>query len=177
MKVLFNYLMMRTFALILIITLSGFGLMAQDAEAFFKEGEKFMRQGRHEEALEQYNKVIEADPDFTNAYLRRGFVNNVLKHYEDAVHDYDKVIEKHPTHVFAYVSRGSAKNKLENYQEAMTDFNKALELDPENQEAYNNRGWSKVGLGDKEGACKDWNISRKKGNEEAKIILKNNHCK
>lgn len=32
-------------------------------------------------------------------------------------------------------------------------------------------------LGDVKGACEDWNKSKKLGNEEAKIILKNNYCK
>jgi hypothetical protein len=32
-------------------------------------------------------------------------------------------------------------------------------------------------MGDTEGACEDWNKSKQLGNAEAKIILKNNHCK
>ena len=59
---------------------------------------------------------------------------------------------------------------------AIKDFNMAIEIDPKNSEAYNNRGWSKKGLGDKDGACQDWKTSKKMGNEEAKIILKNNQC-
>ena len=66
---------------------------------------------------------------------------------------------------------------MERYEEAMKDFNEALEIDPKDQEAFNNRGFSKKGLGDKDGACKDWKSSRKLGNEEAKLILKNNYCK
>lgn len=172
-----NKLMRKISLVFILLVLTMSGLVAQDAEGFFKEGEKHMRQGHNDLALVQFNKAIEADPEYINAYLRRGFVNNALKNYEDAVHDYDKVIELHPQHVFAYISRGSAKNKLEKFDEAMADFDAALQIDPENQEAYNNRGWSKVGLGDKDGACKDWKTSKKKGNEEAKIILKNNHCK
>ena len=59
----------------------------------------------------------------------------------------------------------------------MDDFNVALKLKPDDAEAYNNRGFSKKMLGDKTGACEDWNKSKKLGNEEAKIILKNNYCK
>jgi hypothetical protein len=52
-----------------------------------------------------------------------------------------------------------------------------LNIDPNNQEAYNNRGWAKNGLGLYKEACLDWKTSKKLGNEEAKIILKNNNCK
>jgi tetratricopeptide (TPR) repeat protein len=150
---------------------------AQDAEQYFKTGDQKLRQGDNEAALLWFNKAVEADPSNANYYLQRAFVNNVLEHYEAAIKDYDKVLEMHPNNVFAYVSRGSCKNKLEKFEDAMFDFNKALSLDEDNQEAYNNRGWAKQGLGDKKGACQDWKTSRKKGNEEAKIILKNTHCK
>ena len=56
------------------------------------------------------------------------------------------------------------------------DFNKAIELDPENQEAYNNRGYTKKFMGKTKEACDDWKKSKKLGNEEAKIIMKNNDC-
>ncbi|MCC6690317.1 MAG: tetratricopeptide repeat protein, partial [Bacteroidia bacterium] len=82
-----------------------------------------------------------------------------------------------PDHEYAYVSRGSAKNKLKNFKEALLDFDRALQLKPDDCEAYNNRGWAKKGLGDEDGACKDWHYSKKKGNDEAKIIIKNNHCR
>lgn len=91
--------------------------------------------------------------------------------------DFTKVINIKPDHRWAYTSRGSARNKTGQYSLAIEDFNKALELDPTDQEAYNNRGFSKKLAGDKAGACEDWNKSKKLGNEEAKIILKNNNCK
>ena len=97
--------------------------------------------------------------------------------YKGAIEDYSRVIELDPKHKWAYLSRGAAKNKLNEFKEAMIDFTKVLELDPKDQEAYNNRGFSKKGLDDQAGACADWNKSKKMGNEEAKIILKNNHCK
>jgi tetratricopeptide (TPR) repeat protein len=112
-----------------------------------------------------------------NAYLRRGFCRSVLQQYDEAVKDYSHVIEKHPKHPFAYLSRGSAYNKKEEFKTAIIDFDRVLNMEPKNQEAYNNRGWAKNGLGLYKEACKDWKTSRKLGNEEAKIILKNNHCK
>jgi Flp pilus assembly protein TadD len=66
--------------------------------------------------------------------------------------------------------------KLKKYGEAKADFDDVIAADPENSEAYNNRGWCKKRLGNKEGACEDWKTSKKLGNSEAKIILKNNGC-
>ena len=54
---------------------------------------------------------------------------------------------------------------------------KPSKLTQKEPEAYNNRGFTKKLSGDLQGACADWNISKKLGNDEAKVILKNNHCK
>lgn len=149
----------------------------KSAEEYFKEAELLYRNFDYNEAIPFYDKAIELDPANPTYYLQRGFCKNITKDFDGAVSDFSALIDLSPGNGFAYVSRGSALNKMERYEEAMEDFNKALEIDPKDQEAYNNRGFSKKGLGDKDGACKDWKSSRKLGNEEAKLILKNNYCK
>lgn len=150
---------------------------SQDATEIFNKAENLFANGNYQESKTLYTNVIEKDPTNMNAYLRRAFCESVLKNYKAAVADYTTVIEAHPKHPFAYLSRGSAYNKLEEWKLALSDFDMVLNLDPKNQEAYNNRGWAKTGLGLHKEACQDWKTSRKLGNEEAKIILKNNQCK
>ncbi len=146
-------------------------------EKIFHEGELAGRKGEHEKAIALFTQVIERDPQHINAYLQRGFNHSMSKHYELAIADLTAVIKLKEDHLWAYTSRGSAYNKLGRQAEAMADFDKVLSLDPKDQEAYNNRGWSKKALGDLKGACKDWKTSKKLGNGEATIILKNNNCK
>lgn len=160
--------------LALSVSLCGF---SQEADALFNSAENLFANGNYQEAEKLYTQVIEADAENMNAYLRRGFCRSVLTKYEAAVADYSFVIENHSKHPFAYLSRGSAYNKMEKWQDALIDFNMVLNIDPKNQEAYNNRGWTKNGMGLYKEACKDWKASKKLGNEEAKIILKNNQCK
>ncbi|MBI1285973.1 MAG: tetratricopeptide repeat protein [Flavobacteriales bacterium] len=150
---------------------------AQDADVLFGKAENLFANGDYQNAANLYTKVLAGDPENMNAYLRRGFCNSVLKKYDEAIADFSVVIDKHSDHPFAYISRGSAYNKTEDFKSALIDFDKALALDPENQEAYNNRGWAKNGMGLYKEACADWKKSKQLGNEEAKIILKNNHCK
>ena len=152
-------------------------IKGQDAESLFNQGEARFQQQNYEGAIPFFTKAIEADPGYMNAYLRRGFAYSVLKEYLLADQDFTKIIETHDKHVFAYISRGSARNKLGRFRSALEDFDKALQLDPKNQEAFNNRGWTKEGLGDHKGACMDWKFSKKMGNEEARIILKNTDCR
>ena len=162
---------------LLLFVFQSFLIMAQDAESHFKKAEELYNNDQIDDAIKEYTKAIEIDQAHMNSYLRRGFAYNMMEKYDESVKDFSKVIEINPKHVWAYISRGSAYNKLSKYKEALDDFNKAISIDPENQEAYNNRGWAKKFLGDTDGACEDWNKSKKLGNGEAKIILKNNHCK
>jgi tetratricopeptide (TPR) repeat protein len=163
----------------LLILLSMFCGIAysQDAKEFYKEGQKDYKFQRYKEAIENYTKAIELDSAFMSAYIQRAFCKGMIQDFAGEIDDYTMALKIDPKHKFSYISRGSAKNKTKDYQSAIEDFNKALELDPTDQEAYNNRGFSKKGLNDMEGACDDWNKSKKMGNEEAKIILKNNRCK
>jgi tetratricopeptide (TPR) repeat protein len=162
---------------VLILTFASFFSFAQSAEDYFKEGEAKSKQRNFVAAIEDYSKAITADPKMWNAYVKRAFCYGLTEQYGKAVEDYTVVIGAEPEKIYSYQSRGSAHYKLGHYPEALADFDKVLELDPKNQEAYNNRGFVKKGLGDKEGACKDWYTSKKLGNDEAKIIIKNNSCR
>lgn len=162
--------------LTIVLAILTLGLQGQDAKELTESGKKLAASGNHEEATKLYSQAIAADEMHLDAYLQRAFSYSVLKQYEMAVNDYSKIIELKPGLVFAYISRGSAYNKLNEFKKALIDFDVAVSIDPENQEAYNNRGWSKKGLGDDDGACADWKKSKKMGNSEAKIIMKNNNC-
>ncbi len=151
----------------------------QDSTAadYFKKGEYHLANADYEIAVVQISKAISIDASDPNFFLQRGFCFNILKNHEEAISDFTSAINLAPDNKFAYLSRGSAKNKTGQFESAIADFNKVLDLDPNDQEAFNNRGFSKKELGDSSGACEDWKKSKKLGNKEAPIILKNNHCK
>jgi len=148
-----------------------------EAIALVKAGMSKVAMDNCDEAIKDFNAAMQKDPKCLDAYLKRAFCYSKNGNFQAAIDDYTKVIELKPDNSYAYVSRGSAKNKLKMFKEAMADFDKALQLKPDDCEAYNNRGFAKKGLGDDDGACKDWHYSKKKGNDEAKIILQNNRCK
>ena len=150
---------------------------SQDAESYFKTGQQLKDKEDYKGAIDAYTKAVELDPKHINALLQRAFCNNAQGNYDACVADYTAILANRPDHKFSHLSRGTAYYKLKKYKEALADFNRVIELDPENQEAYNNRGKVKKETGDFDGACKDWNKSKKLGNDEAKIIIKNNKCK
>jgi tetratricopeptide (TPR) repeat protein len=166
----------RIFATVLLMTISAIA-NSQDVKKIYNEGLDEYKHLHYKEAIDKFTNAIALDSAYINAYIQRGFCKGMLKDFTGEIDDYTKALTIDPHHKFAYISRGSAKNKTGDYINAIEDFNKALEIDPSDQEAYNNRGFSKKGLEDMKGACEDWNKSKQLGNEEAKIILKNNRCK
>ena len=154
--------------------------MAQDkakSNELYNRAMTQFRLSHPQEAIKLLDEALLFDSLNYNAYIKRGFVKGSVGNYEGELSDYNTVLNFDSTHVQAYLSRGSAYSKLKKYDLAMNDFNKVLMFDAANYEAYNNRGFVKKAQGDFDGACKDWNYSKKMGNQEAIIILKNNHCK
>ena len=154
--------------------------LAQDkakSNEFYNKAMTQFRLSHPQEAIKLLDQALSFDTLNYNAYIKRGFIKGSVSDYEGELGDYNTVLNFDSAHVQAYLSRGSAYSKLKKYDLAMNDFNKVLMFDASNYEAYNNRGFVKKAQGDFEGACKDWNYSKKMGNLEAIIILKNNHCK
>ena len=150
-------------------------LLAQPEKLMYQADNEFSK-GKYEDCILTYGQVIQADPENLNARIQRGLALSIVGQYSEAVSDFTHVLNERPELTAVRNSRGTAFMKLNAYDKAISDFNKVLTEDNQNQEAYNNRGWCKKHKGDNEGACEDWKASKKLGNGEAKIILKNNDC-
>jgi tetratricopeptide (TPR) repeat protein len=109
--------------------------------------------------LDNYNKAIQYNPNFAQAYNNRGLIRKNQNFYSDAISDYNKCIELDSKNVAAYVNKGSVYSLLKDYEKALELVNKAISIDPKYAIAYNNRGAIKGALGDHYGAIKDFDIS------------------
>ena len=113
--------------------------------------------GRYEEAIEEYSKAIELDPNDAIHFRSRGNSKYFLSRYEEAIEDYNRAIELDPNDAIQFRSRGLSKHNLGRYEEAIEDYNKAIELKPNDAIAFNNRGNSKHSLGRYEEAIENYN--------------------
>jgi tetratricopeptide (TPR) repeat protein len=170
---------LRSIVLLLLTLIVQSGLAQNKAKSneFYNKAMVQFRLSHPKEAIKLLDEALSLDTLNYNAYIKRGFMKGSVGNFEGELNDYNTVLNFDSAHVQAYLSRGSAYSKLKKYDLAMNDFNKVLMFDASNYEAFNNRGFVKKAQGDFEGACMDWSYSKKMGNEEAIIILKNNHCK
>ncbi len=57
---------------------------------------------RNEEAIECYNKAIELNSNYSDAYNNKGIVLNYLNKYNEALECYDIAIEINPNYSLIY---------------------------------------------------------------------------
>ena len=52
--------------------------------------------GKYEDAIKDFDKVLEIDPEYSNGYYNRGLSLNNLEKYEEAIKDFDIAIKLDP---------------------------------------------------------------------------------
>lgn len=133
----------------------------QDYQQHFIQGNAYLDQEQWDEAIAEYTKAIELNPEFADAYANRAVAYNEKgDYYELAILDCEKAVELEPlvkldsSLAQAYVQRGNFNaqfidggcNYDESYEDdkkdldkAVSDFTRAIELAPRLAEAYKGR--------------------------------------
>lgn len=88
---------------------------------------------------ELYTSALSENPNFMDAYINRGLVNNELKDYDASIADYDKAIELDSKCALAYNNRGYSKFLKGDLDGALQDYNKAILLNPKFKMALDNK--------------------------------------
>ena len=110
------------------------------AESWINKGQSLQDLGKYYEAIDAYNKAIEADQTCSAAWKRKGDVFLILKRYEDSLQSYEKAIELDPKDADAWVDKGLSLEKMGKDEPAIKAYNTATDLDPENMRAWLNKG-------------------------------------
>ena len=109
-------------------------------------------------ALKDFDKTIELNPKFVEAYNIRGALLNKMMEYKKAILDFDKALSLNKNFSAAYNNRGNSKRSLKDYQGSIEDYTQAAVVEPGYALAYNNRGCVKCyNLNDIQGAMEDFN--------------------
>jgi len=138
-------------------------------KAYFDRAMVLKKMGDHEEALKDYNHIIELQGEaYLEAYLNRGLTKKMSGDYLGAAADLDKVIEESPENAQLYKNRGNLKLLFGLPMQAIEDYSKAIQIDKEYAEAYFNRGLAHLRVYDKISGCYDLKKSADLGFEKAK---------
>ncbi len=124
-------------------------------EAYYSRGVVFFDDKKFDQALPDFNKTIELNPNYVQAYINRGDIYLYANKYEEALADFNKAIQLRPDFELGYYNRGVVFYNQKKYKEALTDYNKAIVLNPDYAQAFYSRGLAKYYVGMKDSACLD----------------------
>ena len=99
-------------------------VITPELEKALEDGNKLFKEGKYQEALEAYKKILEHNPDAYIIYLNVGNCYFQMEQYDKAIEAYKKVLEKNPDYVPALMGIGNAYLNLGNQDEAMKWYGK-----------------------------------------------------
>lgn len=127
--------MVRGFTTIVLIFVS-ICLFGQNPRQYMKAAEQFIENGYYEEAIQQYDKALEIDPQNGQAYEARGKANEYLNNLEDAANDFRSAAVFGTNAAENYYHSALLLYQLKEYPEALTNLGNALEQKQKFHEAY-----------------------------------------
>jgi len=95
------------FVLALVTLTAGCGQSIQGA-VHIQQGNDYSDKGNYDQAIAAYDKAIQRNPDYAEAYYGRGNAYEAKGDHDRAIADYDKAIQLNPDYAEAYYNRGNA---------------------------------------------------------------------
>jgi len=113
---------------------------ARRASIHNDRGVAHWRERRYEQALADFAKSIELNPDYAPVYNNRGNVHMAMGETEKAIEDFSRAISLAPAYGAAFNNRGNAYLALGARDKAEADLTRAVTLLPSSAAPLNGRG-------------------------------------
>jgi tetratricopeptide (TPR) repeat protein len=130
---------------------------SDNSKLYRRRGIVRMRLAEFEDALSDFSRAIELNPEDAESYVRRGEVQAFFQRdLEAGLADLNQALTIDPNYTSAYLSRGNVNGQLEHYEAAVDDYTHYLELKPDQSWVYLSRGSAYYRNGDDANAAKDF---------------------
>lgn len=103
---------------------------ASMTDALYLKGVYYSDKKQYAQALEQFNKCINADWKFIDAYIEKGILLYEMGNLKKALDLFEKATVVSPADADGYYWMGRIQEKLSRTDEAKDNYRKALRLDP-----------------------------------------------
>ena len=97
------------------------------------KGITLSKMGKSEEAIKHFDKVIELNPEYADAYSSRGAAYTHLKQYERAKEDFKKLLDLNPNEAIAMLNLSESYIITKNYVNAHEMAERALSIAEEHE--------------------------------------------
>lgn len=113
-----------------LVAASGRNKRAKAVQAF-RDGLSFLSKDDCEKALPYFEKAVESDSNYAEAWAQTGFCREKLGRHSEAIEASKKAVSLRPS-AESYFNIGLASYYLKNYREAAENYRQAIRLDPYN---------------------------------------------
>jgi uncharacterized caspase-like protein len=127
---------------------------AQDADAYYKRGLYYAKEGSYPRAIKDFDEAIRLKPKDAAALNNRCWARAMISDLQNALKDCSEAIQIRPAFADAFDSRGLVNLKAGQPSNAVADYNAALKISRQASSLYG-RGIAKRRTGDPSGGNKD----------------------
>lgn len=103
-------------------------------------GETYRLMGRNKDALADFTRAIELNPNYAWAIGSRGQTYRQLGRNEDALVDFTRALELDPNDAWAIHNKGQVLEHMKRYEDAIQEYEKAILIQPKGPFSHNNLG-------------------------------------
>ncbi len=121
----------------------------------YSTGKEFVASGNYEDAIAQFTKLIEENPEYTEAYVARAEAYEKDGKKAEAASDYKRATVFENKDESIYYNAGRLYYELERYDEAIPMLTKVSELDKKHVDAYKYKMESHIALEQYDKALKE----------------------
>lgn len=114
----------------------------------------------HRAALANFDKALELDPTFVDAWVRKGVTHYDLKDYHESMKCFNKAVELSPTYFKALYNRGKNRLALDEPELAISDFSKACQKKPRHAACHEYLSQAYAAIGNTELSDKHYLIAK-----------------
>jgi tetratricopeptide (TPR) repeat protein len=106
------------------------------AERFYMQGLGFLSRDDWGRALPYFERAVDADPDYAEAWYQTAFCNGMLGRHTEALKASRQVVRIRPDWADTYVNMGAAYYALGQFKDSVDSYKQALRLEPYNAETH-----------------------------------------
>ncbi|MBZ8182512.1 protein kinase domain-containing protein [Oscillatoria salina] len=127
------------------------------ATEFYQQGESYRKGDRHRDAIAAYDRAIEINPNYAEAWAGKCYSHNTLTRFSQALEACNEALEINPENAQAWTSQAFTFNATRQYNQAIVAANRAIRYQANNAQAYVNRGVAQRRLERYEDALESYN--------------------
>ncbi|MFB2768133.1 tetratricopeptide repeat protein [Pelatocladus sp. BLCC-F211] len=117
-----------------------------EVNIIFQEGNELFNQGEYKKAIAKYDKLLNIDSNYYQAWTNRGYALAGLQEYNKMLESCSTATIIEPKAVYAWNCQGEALYNLQQYYEAISAFDSALTLDTKDPVFWINKTESLLAL-------------------------------